>query len=144
MLSPVWIDDKLAHRDVAIGGHMTHAPWTISRSGTLAEARRMMFDHDIRHLPVLEAGKLVGVVSQRDIFLVESLPGVASDTVKVDAAMAPEPFQVSSDASVLEVIDQMIDRKLGSVLICEGDEVIGVFTTIDAMRLLAEGLRGQF
>ena len=46
----------------AISHYMTKQPWTISRKATLAEAHQMMREHEIRHLPVLDNGELVGVV----------------------------------------------------------------------------------
>jgi acetoin utilization protein AcuB len=55
---------------------MTVSPVVIGSERTLADAHRMMRERGIRHLPVVDAGALVGVVSQRDLYLAETLGGV--------------------------------------------------------------------
>jgi CBS domain-containing protein len=46
---------------------MTPCPQTIARSATMASARALMRKYDIRHLPVLDSGEIVGIVSERDL-----------------------------------------------------------------------------
>ena len=116
--------------------YMTPCPLTIPPTSSLSKAVRLMRDNHIRHLPVVEGGRVVGVLSQRDILIMESLPGVNPTEVRVDEAMVRDVFTVGPDAPVGEVIETMIDRKLGSTIVCEGDQVLGVFTTIDALRAL--------
>ena len=53
---------------------MTRAPLSIRPEQTLAEAHRLMRKHRIRHLPVVDRGKLVGIVSQRDLMLSRRCP----------------------------------------------------------------------
>ena len=98
----------------------------------------MMLDQGIRHLPVLDGGKIVGLLSERDLLLVESLPGVNPTDVRVEEAMVQNVFTVEPETPVGEVVETMIERKLGSALVTEGERVIGVFTTIDALRALHE------
>jgi acetoin utilization protein AcuB len=87
---------------------------------------------------VLERGHIVGEVSQRDLLMIESLPGVNPTEVQVEDAMVENVFTVSPDTPVARVIDGMIERKLGSAIVCEGDRVVGVFTTIDALQAFRE------
>jgi acetoin utilization protein AcuB len=70
----------------------------------------------------------------------ESLPGVNPTEVRVDEAMVREVFTAGPETPVGEVVETMIDRKLGSTIVCEGDRVLGVFTTIDALRALHDRL----
>ena len=119
-----------------IRAYMTSAPHTIGRNRSLAVAAKTMRDHQVRHLPVLDGGQIVGIVSQRDIFLVESLPGVNPTDVRVEEAMVEDVFTVPPGTPVGEAIETMIDRKLGSAIVCEGERVLGVFTTVDALRAL--------
>jgi acetoin utilization protein AcuB len=116
--------------------HMTPGPHTIGRTQSLAAASRMMRDNEIRHLPVLDGGKVIGVVSERDLLLIDSLPGVEPADVRVEEAMVQDVFSVSPDTPVGEAIETMIDRKLGSAIVCDGERVLGVFTTVDALRAL--------
>src|ERR1051325_3110972 len=118
--------------------HMTPSPHTIARTKSMSTARRVMREHDVRHLPVLDGGQIVGIVSERDLLLIESLPGVNPTNVSVEEAMVQDVFTATPDTPIGEVIETMIDRKLGSAIITEGERVIGVFTTIDALRALHE------
>ncbi len=99
-----------------------------------------MVQHQVRHLPVLDGGRIVGQLSERDLFLVESLPNVNPTDVRVEEAMVQNVFTVGPDTPVGEVVETMIERKLGSAVVCEGEHVVGVFTTIDALQALHEAL----
>lgn len=127
--------------DQNVGAWMTAQPHTIGDEQTLANARERMRHWGVRHLPVLRGGHLVGVLSSRDIVLVESLPGVDLERVTVDDAMTEDPWTVTADASLREVAGTMAERKLGAAIVVEtsgSDAVVGVFTTTDALRALAE------
>jgi acetoin utilization protein AcuB len=121
---------------------MTPAPHTISTRQTLAEAHQAMRDRGVRHLPVVEEGRLVGVVSQRDLYLLETLRGVDVGRELVEEAMSDEPFVVAPDASLEEVAEAMANRKHGSALVVEHSAVVGIFTSTDALRALVTLLRG--
>jgi acetoin utilization protein AcuB len=117
---------------------MTPAPHTIGRTGSLAAARQMMLEHRVRHLPVLDGGRIAGLLSERDLLLVESLPAVNPTEVRVEEAMVENVFTVAPEAPIGEVVETMIARKLGSAVVSEGERVVGVFTTIDALQALHE------
>ncbi len=120
--------------------YMTPAPHTVGPTSSLAAARRIMVQHQVRHLPVLEGGRIVGQLSERDLFLVESLPNVNPTDVRVEEAMVQNVFTVGADTPIGEVVETMIERKLGSAVVCEGERVVGVFTTIDALQALHDAL----
>ena len=71
--------------------YMTTTPHTIGGEQTLAKAEKFMREHKIKHLPVLEGGKLVGILSDRDVKLVESFLDVNPEKVRVDDAYTPDP-----------------------------------------------------
>jgi len=81
-------------------------------------------------------------VSQRDLYLAESLAGVDPATDTVREAMSGEPYAVPPGAPLEEVAATMAERKLGSAIVVDRGAVIGVFTTVDALRALA-GLAGR-
>jgi acetoin utilization protein AcuB len=118
--------------------YMTRGAHTIGREQTLATAHRMMREHGFRHLPVLDGGKLVGIVSQRDLHLIETLADVNPDEVRVEEAMTTEVFTVRPDAPLAEVARTMADQKLGSAVVMVGEKVVGIFTAVDAHRALAD------
>jgi acetoin utilization protein AcuB len=126
------------HQFPTIRQHMTASPHTISPRQPLTIARRTMLDQHIRHLPVLDGGRVVGLLSERDLLLVESLPGVNPTDVRVEEAMVQSVFTATPDEPVAEVVQTMVQRKLGSAVVVEGERVVGVFTTTDALRALAE------
>ncbi|MBX3185845.1 MAG: CBS domain-containing protein [Labilithrix sp.] len=117
---------------------MTPQPLTIGRDQTLATAHKMMRDHDVRHLPVLERGRLVGLLSQRDLYFLETIAGVDLEKDTVDDAMSVDAFAVAPGALVAEVAATMATRKLGCAVVIERQRVVGVFTVTDACRMVAE------
>jgi acetoin utilization protein AcuB len=117
--------------------HMTVSPVVIGSDRTLADAHRIMRARGIRHLPVVDAGALVGLVSQRDLYLAETLRSVDPATDTVREAMSADPYAVSPGAALEEVATIMAERKLGSAIVVDRGSVIGLFTTVDALRALA-------
>jgi len=120
----------------AIRNFMTATPHTIGRKQSLASAQDKMRECNLRHLPVLEGGLLAGVLSQRDAYFVETLAGVDPEKVAVEEAMSVDVYSVSLDTSLLEVARGMADHKYGCTVVTEGTRVVGIFTTVDALRAL--------
>jgi acetoin utilization protein AcuB len=101
-----------------------------------------MREHAIRHLPVFEAGKLIGIVSERDLAMIETLRSVNLDELTVEEAMVQDVYAVPADAPVDEVVEQMASRKLGSTIALDRQgRVSGIFTTVDALQFYADLLR---
>ncbi|MFL5357291.1 CBS domain-containing protein [Archangium sp.] len=115
---------------------MTRTVHTIGTRSPLSEAHRLMNEHTIRHLPVLEGGRLVGVVSMRDLHLIETLKGVDPKEVAVEEAMAQEAYAVPPGTELLEVVRTMAMHKYGSAVVARNGRVEGIFTTIDALKAL--------
>jgi acetoin utilization protein AcuB len=117
--------------------YMSAVPVTIGIDQTMSTAHQLMREHRIRHLPVLAGGRLAGVVSDRDLHLVETLRDVDPDKVAVEDALSPDPYTVAPETPLDEVVQTMADRKLGSALVVRGTRVVGIFTTVDALHALA-------
>lgn len=132
-----------AARAPTIADFMTRSPHTIGRDQTLARAHELMNAHRIRHLPVLDAGRLVGLLSQRDLYFVESLDTTTPADVTVDEAMSQDVYATPADAPLAGVVQSMIRKKHGSAVVTEraGGKVIGVFSTTDALRALLQYLQ---
>ena len=81
---------------------MTATPHSIGIEQPLSRAHAMMREHGIRHLPVLHGGKLQGILTERDLQLVESLVGVDPTKEKVEDAMSTVVYSVSPDAPLDE------------------------------------------
>lgn len=125
---------------------MTTFPWTIQVDDLLEHAKRVMSEHEIRHLPVTESGKLVGVITERDIRLVEEA------TARAEAAAAPLAVRdachfdvyVAEDSEPLDrVLAEMARRRIGSALVAKRDKLVGIFTSTDACFHFAKYLRRE-
>jgi acetoin utilization protein AcuB len=116
---------------------MTRGPRCIERHKSLSEAHDLMRALRIRHLPVVDQGRIVGVLSERDLFFTESLRDVDPATVPVEEAMSPDPYVVSPEQPLGKVVGAMAERKYGSAVVVRDEEVIGIFTTTDALRAVS-------
>ena len=122
--------------------YMTRQPWTIRSDATMTQAHTLMRRHAIRHLPVLDGGALVGLVSERDLHLIETLPGSDPTVVTVEEAMTSDVYTVDPDAPIDVVVEHMAHRKQGSAIVVDRNGIIvGIFTTVDALQVLADVLR---
>lgn len=123
--------------------YMTTVPHTIRPDLSLAEADRLMREHRIRHLPVLEGGRLVGMLSQRDIRLIESFQDTNPEEVKAEEAMSQDIYEVEPSAALDAVASTMAAHKYGSAVVTQNGKVVGIFTTVDALQALSELLHSR-
>jgi acetoin utilization protein AcuB len=109
---------------------MTEFPAVASSEMTVVEASELMKRLRIRHLPVVEAGHVVGIVSERDL---------KAATGSIRDVMSRDPYCVRVGTPLAEVAREMAKRKLGSAIVVDGEgRVVGIFTTTDGMRVLSE------
>jgi acetoin utilization protein AcuB len=127
----------------AVQKFMTTSPHSIGKDQTIARAHDVMRSHKIRHLPVLEGGKLVGIVTERDLHLVETLRDVDPTSVTVEDAMSEHVYAVDPDTSLDVVAETLAEHKYGSAVVMQNGKVVGIFTTNDACRALAELLHSR-
>ena len=118
--------------------YMTASPHTIGFDQTLEHAASLLREHNIRHLPVLNGGYLVGVLTERDIALVETLKGVEPSKERAEDAMSQDCYTVTPEAMMSEVTAEMAEHKYGSAIVTERGKVIGVLTTVDVCRAFSE------
>lgn len=127
-------------KTVLVQDYMTRAPHSIGVGLTLADAKNMMRAFSIRHLPVLDRGELVGLLSDRDVQLVESLSDAKPEDISVEEAMSQAPYTVAPGTPLRTAALHMAEHKLGSAVVLDANKVVGVFTTVDGMRALADQL----
>jgi acetoin utilization protein AcuB len=128
-------------KTVLVKDYMTPSPHSIGVSVSLAEARQMMRTWGVRHLPVLERGALVGLVSERDVQMVEATTDDDLKSLSVEEAMSPTVYSVRPSAPLREAADYLSRHRLGSAVVTRGEKVVGVLTLTDGMRALADALR---
>ncbi|MDO9184326.1 MAG: CBS domain-containing protein [Bacteriovorax sp.] len=120
---------------------MSTSPHTIGVDQTLAQAKKVMHDLSIRHLPVLKGGSIVGIISEHDINFMLSFKGVDLKNEKIDQAMTFDPVMVESTTQLDEVCRNMAEKKIGSVLIQDNHKLVGIFTWVDALKAMDELLK---
>lgn len=117
--------------------YMTRHPHSIRIDENIATAQKLMSAFSIRHLPVLDGGKLVGVVSERDLALATT---DSTRALKIADVCVEEPYAVDVDTSIFIVAATMAHKKIGSTIVLEDGKVAGIFTAVDACRALADTL----
>ncbi len=118
--------------------YMTALPHSIGSEQTIAKAAAMMTEYKIRHLPVLHGGHLMGILTDRDIKLIESFRDVDPTKTTVQDAMTEQPYTVDPETPLDQVAQTMAEKKFGSAVIVQNHKVVGIFTTVDACQALAE------
>jgi CBS domain-containing protein len=130
---------------------MTPDPLTVTPQASIADVWDLMREVDVRHLPVVEAGVLVGMVSDRDVARVDLarlLKVEGTEALREELAtpvvqlMSPDVIAVGPEAEIGEVIDLLIDHKIGAVAVVDEDtrEVLGIISYVDVLRALQDRL----
>jgi acetoin utilization protein AcuB len=115
---------------------MTPFPYHVDAAAPLAEARALMREHDIHHLPVKRGDAIVGVIAMRD------LPPPAGDGGRTVGEIATgNPYVVDTNSRLDEVALTMAARRVDCVVVTRDGHLAGLFTVTDACRLLGEHLR---
>jgi acetoin utilization protein AcuB len=124
---------------------MTRQPVTMDITGTVQEAADLMVAADVRHIPVVEHGTLVGMISDRDVrsyMLPRSERIFQADEERarlaesISAVMPSEVMTIRPDTPVAELLDIMLEEKIGAVPVLAPDtgELIGMVSYIDVLR----------
>ena len=132
-----------------VGKFMTRDPITVSEDTSMKDAMLLLRTHKIRHLPVANGKQLVGLVSDRDIRRASPslLSGIGKseyeqvlDDTTVARIMTREPFTVAENTTLEEAVRVLVERKFGSLPVVEGTDLVGIFTEIDALKVLLSQL----
>jgi acetoin utilization protein AcuB len=124
---------------------------TISASERLSTVEDIMTLGHVRHMPVVQGGKLVGVVSERDL-LRASLSNLSIHrdaerraflhVVEIGRVMSSPPIVIEPDATIEEAALIMAEKKIGCLPVLEGEQLVGMITETDVLRWVA-GIAAQ-
>jgi acetoin utilization protein AcuB len=109
---------------------------TVRPDETARHAYRLMRDHRFRHLPVVERGRLVGVLSDRDLRPVLLSPTLARARVK--ELMSEDVTTVALDAPVEEAASLLVVKKIGCLPVVADGALVGIVTETDLLAVLVE------
>jgi acetoin utilization protein AcuB len=119
---------------------MTPAPEVISAQADTASAHARMKALGIRHLPVMDRDRLVGVLSERDLrgvrAFLDQMPGELGPTV--GELCSRDLLVVGPDDPLDEVATAMADRRVGAALVIDGTDLVGIMTCVDLCKALTE------
>jgi CBS domain-containing protein len=132
-------------RTYRIAEWMSSPPIVIPTTTTLAAAQHVMEQRHVRRLPVMQDGRLMGIVTWGD--LRAAWPSAATtlsvyvwrgllEQATVDECMSRDPVAVAPNATVLEATQIMLAHKFGGLPVVTDGELVGVITESDLMRLL--------
>ncbi|HEY3065008.1 MAG TPA: CBS domain-containing protein [Methylomirabilota bacterium] len=113
---------------------MTHSLVVIDPETPCHEARRMMDEHRIRHLPVVAGGQLVGMVSDRDARSAATESGAIAGRI-----MTPNPVTVTPEARIEHAARMMLDARFGALPVVDGT-LVGIVTYTDLLRAFVQVL----
>lgn len=121
--------------------YMTEGPHCIGKDQGLALASVRMAELSVRHLPVLDGGVVVGMLSEHDLAVLGAVANL--EELTIEDVMSAVPYCVHPDQILADVAGHMAVRKIGSAVVMEGAKLLGVLTTTDALRALVDLLHGQ-
>ncbi len=123
---------------------------TISANDRLSTVDDIMTLGRVRHIPVVLGGKLVGVVSQRDL-LRASLSAISEHrdaerraflhVVEIGRVMSTPPIVIRPEATIEAAAAVMAEKKIGCLPVLDGDEMVGLLTETDILRWVARSSR---
>ena len=119
----------------------TPNPITATTHSKVEELARVMKEHGIRHIPIMQNEKVVGIVSDRDLKVIASLKMLEKSFLTAADIMSRDPVTVDSSTPLDEVAFEMSEKKIGSVIVTENDQLVGIFTVTDALNALIEAAR---
>ena len=117
--------------------HMTRLPLEIEQIDNVAHARQLMDLFEIRHVPVMTGLQLKGVISDRDIMNTAIKRGKEIDDLPIEEICEHDVLTVSPLTPIDEVARRMLQRGVGSAVVVDGEYVVGIFTSTDALIALS-------
>lgn len=126
---------------------MRENPVTITPGATLAEAQELMTEHEVRRLPVVENGELVGIITYSDIL--RQIPpsreeeeadhaAVLLSQRTVGEVMTYSPITISPSATIQEAAERMLEYQVSGLPVVRNNKVVGIITESDIFRLVVE------
>lgn len=130
-----------------VGDRMTGEVLTVNQDEPIRRPWELVEEKKLRRFPVMEGGKLVGIITDRDLRNATASSVVLTekryhdfllDNVKVESVMTPNPVTVSPDTDLKEAARKLLEMKVGGLPVVEGDRLVGIITETDMLDALVE------
>jgi len=125
---------------------MHENPAVIGPEASLSEAQELMSEQEVRRLPVVEGGELVGIVTYSD--LLRQIPATVDEGDEqtrallvqrpVRAVMTYAPVTISPSATIQEAAERMLEYQVSGLPVVRGNQLVGILTESDIFRLVVE------
>lgn len=133
---------------------MTPDPETVSPDTTIAEVWDLMRDLDVRHIPVVDKGTLVGMLSDRDLAhlnVLRVLTAEGADALRRQLAtpavqvMTSDVISVEPETDIGEVVSLLIEHRVGAVpvITAESRQIVGIISYVDVLRAVQDLLEEE-
>ncbi|HMR09276.1 MAG TPA: CBS domain-containing protein [Polyangiaceae bacterium] len=130
---------------------MTKDPTTVDAAAAIRDVISVLFELDVRHLPVVDGKTLVGIISDRDVraFLaptiveLENPEEIAQRLLQpIGSVMSSDVLSVDAEMELSDLVDLMLDHKVGAVPVVdpESDELVGIVSYVDVLRAAQDKL----
>jgi acetoin utilization protein AcuB len=128
---------------------MTENPVTATELMSVAEALGLLYELDVRHLPVVRGSELVGIVSDRDLRgftapaedeAIEAIENARA--ANIGNFMNTDPIRVDPETNVKEIVELMLMHRVGALPVCDLDtgDLLGIVSYVDVLRAVQESL----
>ncbi len=120
---------------------------TVSGSSTLPDAYWLMLDNDVRRLPVVKDGVLVGIVTLEDLRRMDPIEAAGFDIIRISDMLAKLPIRqlmtknpktIAPAESLVKAAQLMLRNKISTLPVLDGDELVGIITESDIFRAFVE------
>ncbi|GIK39879.1 MAG: histidine kinase [Chloroflexota bacterium] len=108
--------------------------WTVSPDASVNDALRLMSDKNVGALPVIEVGKLIGIISERDYARKVILKGKSSLNTPVSEIMTAEVISVHPEQSMEECMTLMTQKRVRHLPVLVGDKLVGLISIGDVLK----------
>lgn len=131
---------------------MTREPAIIGPDDSLRAAIEKMRDRNCRRLPVIENGKLIGIITDRDLRRATNSPFVMRersydefilDHLTIRVCMSGSPLMVTPQTPIVQAAKILRDKKIGGLPVVENDRLVGIVTETDLFNFLIQMLEAE-
>jgi acetoin utilization protein AcuB len=128
-----------------VGDCMTQNPEYLAPNATMREAVMLLQRRHIRHLPVVEDGTLVGIVTDRDIRRASPslLSGISQsdydevlESTQLSRIMTRQPLTLTPETEVGDAVRLLVEKRVGGLPVVREGRLVGIFTSSDALKVL--------